>query len=1229
MKPVILLDAGNLVGLSGSNAGDVLTWNGSEWLAQAGGGGGGSGTVTSITAGTGLDGGTITVSGTISMPNVGTPVTGYGSASKTVTLSTDAQGRVSSATQQDIAIAQSQVDGLVTDLSGKVPTTRTISTTSGQLTGGGALSGNLTLGLATAGTSGDYGSASSVPVIHTDAYGRVTSATSTTIDIATSQVSGLDTALAGKALKTTTISSGTGILVTGGGTLADNNTISLASGVVTAATKGSASKSATVTVDTYGRTTSLSDQDIAIAASQVTSGQISLVRGGTGIDASGVTAGELLVGATGGGALALQTVSQDATLASTGAVTVKGLQTVPVAATAPASGQVLQYNGTNWTPGVIPTGGSGGGGITYYFDYGTTTGISPTTGLPQTPVATSLLGRSHVANETPLTSADLVNGTPSLICGFVTAVTDPSVTDVPAGLWDFNIWASAPSSQSAGQTSIQARVYRYRSSDSTYLELGRSDLVYLYDLGTRAQYILSVTMAQATILATDRIYIEVWAQKAVSNTRRVMLYFQADSPSHVHTTLPSVAGTGLVHVINGVFQSPASPADLASSDVTGTLLVANGGTGAATLPIHQVLLGNGTSAIDSVSLAVGQVLVGTTSNSPSAATIGSGTGVTVSSSSGAISIAIGQAVGTGSSVTFGDITDSGLTASQYVKTDGSKKLVSSSTIAAGDLSGTVAVANGGTGLSTLTLGNLYLGNGASSPTALAGTLAGDYVKWSGSDWTSAALSSDAVTSLTGTSGQITVSASVGSVSLSLPNVGTARTGYGSASKTVTITTDAQGRVSALTENTISITSSQVSDLSSNAVTSLAAGTGVGVSASTGAVTVSIGQSVATSASPTFAGLTLSNFNVAGVVKNSAAGVLSGGNSVSLTADVSGILPVTNGGTGASTLPTNGAILVGLGTSIGQLVGTTSGDIAVWNGGALGWVSTNKLAVANGGTNLTSYAVGDILYASATTTLAKRGIGSTGNVLTVVAGVPQWSAPATSGTVTSVSSSTTLSGLSLTTTDGSSTPAIALTGTLGVANGGTGATTLTGYVKGSGTPALTASSTIPASDISGLSGTYAPLASPSFTGTPSLPTGTTGVTQSAGNNTTALATTAFVTAAVAASSGAPYDVSGEAAGTLANGDEIWHFKATRAFTLSATAANHLAGAVTAPSGTCVITLYKNTTGTQVFTITYTASATGVIGSVTNNTVAQGDLLFAKITSGPSTISNPYWTFYGTL
>jgi hypothetical protein len=57
------------------------------------------------------------------------------------------------------------------------------------------------------------------------------------------------------------------------------------------------------------------------------------------------------------------------------------------------------------------------------------------------------------------------------------------------------------------------------------------------------------------------------------------------------------------------------------------------------------------------------------------------------------------------------------------------------------------------------------------------------------------------------------------------------------------------------------------------------------------------------------------------------------------------------------------------------------------------------------------------------------------------------------------------------------------------------------------PTFTGTVTIPSgASISG----YAPLASPTFTGTPSMPTGTTAVTQTAGNSSTAIATTAFVT-----------------------------------------------------------------------------------------------------------------------
>jgi hypothetical protein len=54
-----------------------------------------------------------------------------------------------------------------------------------------------------------------------------------------------------------------------------------------------------------------------------------------------------------------------------------------------------------------------------------------------------------------------------------------------------------------------------------------------------------------------------------------------------------------------------------------------------------------------------------------------------------------------------------------------------------------------------------------------------------------------------------------------------------------------------------------------------------------------------------------------------------------------------------------------------------------------------------------------------------------------------------------------------TISGVTIPASNVTGILGVPNGGTGASTLTGYVKGTGTTAMTAAATIPNTDITGL------------------------------------------------------------------------------------------------------------------------------------------------------------------
>ena len=94
-----------------------------------------------------------------------------------------------------------------------------------------------------------------------------------------------------------------------------------------------------------------------------------------------------------------------------------------------------------------------------------------------------------------------------------------------------------------------------------------------------------------------------------------------------------------------------------------------------------------------------------------------------------------------------------------------------------------------------------------------------------------------------------------------------------------------------------------------------------------------------------------------------------------------------------------------------------------------------LATGNGGTNITTYTTGDILYASATNVLSKLASTTAGYVLTAggVGVAPAWAA--STGGVTSFSAGTT--GL---TPNTATTGAITLAGTLAIANGGTGQTT---------------------------------------------------------------------------------------------------------------------------------------------------------------------------------------------
>ena len=96
-----------------------------------------TGTVTSISTGTGLTGGPITSTGTISIANTTVISGSYGTASNVATFTVNAQGQLTAASNTAIAIAVGQV-------SGAVPNTRQVIAGTG-LSGGGNLASDVTL----------------------------------------------------------------------------------------------------------------------------------------------------------------------------------------------------------------------------------------------------------------------------------------------------------------------------------------------------------------------------------------------------------------------------------------------------------------------------------------------------------------------------------------------------------------------------------------------------------------------------------------------------------------------------------------------------------------------------------------------------------------------------------------------------------------------------------------------------------------------------------------------------------------------------------------------------------------------------------------------------------------------------------------------------------------------------------------------------------------------------
>lgn len=311
-----------------------------------------------------------------------------------------------------------------------------------------------------------------------------------------------------------------------------------------------------------------------------------------------------------------------------------------------------------------------------------------------------------------------------------------------------------------------------------------------------------------------------------------------------------------------------------------------------------------------------------------------GTGVTTAVTNNAVTFSIGQAVGTASDVSFASVSTTGnasvggnLVVTGNLTVQGNTTTLNTETLAVED---NIVVLNSNvTGSPTLDAGitvergtsddahirwnettdtwqigtgNTYanIATTADVANATINTLDeigdvnisnapnGKFLMYNGSAWvdqtvaTSFTVAGDSGSNQTITSGADTLTISGGTglssvasatdtITINLDNTSVTTGSYGSAGSVATFTVDAQGRLTAASNATISITASQVSDFDEAAQdavnTALTAGTGVSKSYNDGAntITLSIGQDVGTAASVTFGNTTVTNTLAAGAI----------------------------------------------------------------------------------------------------------------------------------------------------------------------------------------------------------------------------------------------------------------------------------------------------------------------------------------------------------------------------
>ena len=413
------------------------------------------------------------------------------------------------------------------------------------------------------------------------------------------------------------------VYTAGTGLSLNANEFSISNTGVSATNYGSASQVGTFTVNAQGQLTAASNTAIAIAANQVTSGTFSVAQGGTG--AATFTAGYLKANGT----TAFSTVSSIPNTDVTGLGTMSTQNANAVAIT---GGTISGLS----SPLGVASGGTGAATLTGYVKGAGTTAFTASSTIPNTDISGLGTMSTQNANAVAITGGTetAVSHTGDTIADYInfTSVTAPAYTQ--GRVWYDSTFKTLAYYNDVSTNAVhvgQDLIVRVINNTGSTIADGAP--VYITST-TSGQTYPNVALAKADVAATSAViglangaiangavgYVTAQGTIDTVNTSSYtvgqVLYLSPYSAGQLMNTIPPTGITVQVGVVtyvdssNGqIYVKQTTPLNVPASIISGTVAVANGGTGIASYTAGDVLYASGTTTLTKLGIGTaGQVL---------------------------------------------------------------------------------------------------------------------------------------------------------------------------------------------------------------------------------------------------------------------------------------------------------------------------------------------------------------------------------------------------------------------------------------------------------------------------------------------------------------------------------------------------------------------------------------------------------------------------------------------